>query len=144
MLHRSLARRPNHGYSINDHTSNMFAQTEDESVMQKLRYVYTDLTINTLHVLKPGLKNPLRKWLTNMKKRGVMVMTYIKTSKYANHGYHSLEDIWDAEPHWEFWEPTGDVDEKCKWNSLATATGRSKMTWKVDNVGSECQWCGGV
>ena len=144
MLHRSLAQQPYYRYSIDDHISSMFAHMEDESVMQKLSYVYTDLTINTLHLLKPGLKNPLRKWLTIMKKRGVMVMTYIKTSKYANHRYYFLEDVWDAEPHWEFWEPTGDVDEIRKWDVLAETTGRKEMTWKVNKFGSECQWFGGV
>jgi hypothetical protein len=75
--------------------------------MQKLSYVYTDLTTNTLRVMKPNLKDQLREWLTSMKKRKVTVMTYIKTSKYADHRYCSLEEAWDAEPHWEFWEPTG-------------------------------------
>ncbi len=144
MLHRSLAQRPYYRYSPDDHISSMFAHTEDESVMQKLSYVYTDLTINTLHILKPGLKYQLRKWLTIMKKRGVMVMTYIKTSKYANHRYYSLEDVWDAEPNWDFWEPTGAVNGNRKWDALAEVTGRKKMTWKVSNFGSECQWFGRV
>ena len=142
MLHRSLALRPFHRYSIDDHISSMFANMEDESVMQKLSYVYTDLTINSLHILKPALKIQLRKWLTNMKKRGVMVMTYIKTSKYASHRYYALEDIWDLEPHWEFWEPNNAVGGNCKWEALANVTGRKKMTRKVYNCGSECQWFG--
>ena len=117
---------------------------EDESMMQKLSYVYTDLTINTLHALQPALKTQLRKWLKIMKKRGVMVMTYIKTSKYASHRYYALEDIWDAEPHWEFWEPNDAVRGNRRWEDLANATGRKEMTWRVTNDGSECQWFGGA
>ena len=135
-----LAIRPSDRYGKDDHMWRMFAHMEDETVMQKLSYVYTDLTINTLHVLKPGMKKRLRKWLTIMKNRGVMVMTHIKPSKYASHRYYALEDIWDAEPHWEFWA-SNDVGG-CKWDVLASATGRKKMTWKVSNNGSECQWYG--
>ena len=78
---------------------------EDESAMPKLRYVYTDLTVNALRVLQPELKEQLRKWLEGMKKRGVTVMTYIKRSKYASHRHYALEDIWSAKPHWKCWEP---------------------------------------
>ena len=138
MLRRSLAQKPGYRYSMD--LSNMFAHMEDESVMPKLSYVYTDLTINTLRILIPELESQLRKWLTTMKERGVMVMTYIKTSKYASHRYYSLEDIWDAEPHWEFWEPNESVYENHKWEVLAYVTGRKKMTWKVNNYASECQW----
>ena len=105
MLDHSLALRSPR-YRNDDGIFSIFARMEDESVMPKLSYVYTDLTINTRHILKPALKSRLRKWLTSMTKRGVTVMTYIKTSKYGSHRYYSLEDIWDAEPHWEFWEPT--------------------------------------
>ena len=142
MLHRSLALRPSYRYTIDDHISSMFAHMEDEGVMPKLSYVYTDLTINTLRILKPALRSQLRKWLTIMNNRGVMVMTYIKTSKYASHRYYALEDIWDAEPHWEFWEPNDAVHWNHKWDVLASVTRRKKMTWKVSNNGSECQWFG--
>ena len=142
MLRRSLLQRPGDRYSMD--ISSMFAHMEDEGVTPKLSYVYTDLTINTLRILKPALKKRLRKWLTNMEIRGVIVMTYIKTSKYASHKYYTLEDVWDAEPHWEFWEPTDKSVGFCKWDVLANVTGRKRMTWKVNNDGSECQWFGGA
>ena len=142
MLRRSLLQRPGDRYSMD--ISSMFAHMEDEGVTPKLSYVYTDLTINTLRILQPDLKDQLRKWWTIMKKRGVVVMTYIKTSKYAGHRYYSLEEAWDAEPHWEFWAPTGAMDEVRKWDLLAEVTGRTDMTWKVTKDGSECQWFGGA
>ncbi len=142
MLYGSLYGWACFNHILDDPISSMFAHMNDESVMQKLSYVYTDLTINTLHVLQPGVKNQLSEWLTIMKKRGVTVMTYIKTSKYENRRYYSLEDVWDAEPHWEFWEPIGGVDAIRKWNALARVTGRKEMTWKLNNGGSECQWFG--
>jgi len=120
--------------------ASMFAYIENQSVMPKLSCVYTDLTTNTLRILKPELRDALREWLTNMKKRGVMVMTYIKTSRYADHRHCSLEEAWDAEPHWEFWEPTGSLKEMRKWDLLAKSTGRNNMTWRVTKDGSECQW----
>ena len=144
VLYRLLARRPSYRHSPDDHISSMLANMEAESMMQKLSHVYTDLTINTLRILQPGLKDQLRKWLTIMKNRGVTVMTYIKTSKYAGHRYYSLEEAWDAEPHWEFWAPTGAMDEIRKWDLLAEVTGRTDMTWKVTKDGSECQWFGGA
>jgi len=122
----------------------MFANIGDKKVMPKLSCVYTDLTTNTLRILKPDLKNVLRKWLTNMKKRGIKVMTYIKTSKYADHRHCSLDEVWDAEPHWEFWEPTGSPVDIRKWDLLAEATGRDNMTWRVTKDGSECQWFEGA
>ena len=94
-------------YGKDARISSMFAHLEDESVMPKLSYVYTDMTVNTLHVLQPELERQLRKWLKIMKKRGVMVMTYIKTSKYESHSYYALKDVWKTEPHWEFWERRG-------------------------------------
>jgi len=124
------------------HIASMLAHTVDEEVMQKLSYVYTDLTTNTLRIMKPELKDELRVWLTNMKKREITVMTYIKTSKYADHRYCTLEEVWDAEPHWEFWEPTNPQDEISKWDLLAEATGRKNMTWRVTEDFSECQWFG--
>jgi len=143
MLSRSIPKRADYRlYGPDNHFAGMLTHMEDESVMQKLSYVYTDLTTNTLRVMKPELKDQLRKWLTIMKKREVMVITYIKTSKYADHKYCSLEEAWDAEPHWEFWAPTGFVDEIWKWDILAKATGRKNMTWKVTKDGSECQWFG--
>ena len=138
MLHRSLAPLPS--YSCDMNLSSMFAHMKDEGVMPKLSYVYTDLTVNTLRIMRPELKSQLRKLLTTMKERGVMVVTYIKTSKYASHRYYSLEDIWDAEPHWEFWEPNDSVHGNRKWEVLASVTGRKNMAWKVNNCGSECQW----
>jgi len=141
-----LSQRPSyhryHHHVPNFYIESMLTHMEDESVMQKLSHVYTDLTTNTLRVMKPELKDQLRKWLTIMKKREVMVVTYIKTSKYAGHKYCSLEEAWDAEPHWEFWAPTGVVDEIRKWDLLADATGRNNMTWRVTKDGSECQWFG--
>jgi hypothetical protein len=125
-------------YDIDYHISSMLAHMEDENVMQKLSYVYTDLTPNTLRIIEPNVKERLRKWLTNMKKREIMVITYIKTSKYTGRRYYSLEEAWEAEPHWEFWAPTD--DEMRRWDLLAEATGRSNMTWKVSKDGSECQW----
>ena len=142
MLHHSLALRPSYRYSTDDHMSSMLANMEDESVMPKLSYVCTDLTINTLRILKPALKSQLRKWLTIMNERGVIVMTYIKTSKYASHKYYALEDIWDAEPHWEFWEANEATHGTRRWEVLAGVTGRKKMTRKIFNCGSECQWFG--
>ena len=145
MLRRSLVWRSFPHEDLSDQITSMFAHMEGKSVTQNLSYVYTDLTINTLHVMEPGMKRQLRRWLKIMKKRGVMVMTYIKTSKYADYRYYSLEDIWAAEPHWEFWAPTGtSVDDNWRWVVLAQVTGRKKMTWKVTNDGSECQWFGGV
>jgi hypothetical protein len=126
--------------NVDNNISSMLAHMEDENVMQKLSYVYTDLTPNTLRVMEPKDKERLRSWLTNMKKRKVTVMTYIKTSKYTGHRYCSLEEAWEAEPHWEFWAPTGSFSEICRWDVLAEATGRSNMTWKVSKNGSECQW----
>jgi len=123
-----------------DYHRGMFANMGNKEVMPKLSCVYTDLTTNTLHILKPDLKNALRKWLTNMKKRGVKVVTYIKTSKYADHRHCSLEEVWDAEPHWEFWEPIGSLVDIHKWDLLAKATGRNNMTWRVTKDGTECQW----
>lgn len=79
-----------------------------------------------------------------MKKRGVMVMTYIKTSKYEGHRYYSLEDIWDVEPRLEFWAPTGIKDEIHRWDILELETGRRKLAWKVTNGDSECQWFKGI
>jgi hypothetical protein len=127
-------------YNVDYNISSMLARMEDESAMQKLSYVYTDLTPNTLHVMEPKVKERLRTWLTNMKKRKVTVMTYIKTSKYTGHRYCSLEEAWEAEPHWEFWAPTGTTGEIHRWDLLAEVTGRSHMTWKVSKDGSECQW----
>ena len=124
--------------------SSMFAHMKDERVMSKLSYVYTDLTVNTLRVLEPPLKIKLLEWLICLMKRKVMVMTYIKTSKYEGHRYYSLEDIWDAEPHLEFWAPTGNADEIHRWDILALVTGRENLTWKVTNDGSECQWFRGI
>jgi hypothetical protein len=137
VLKRVQPRPPS---GLDYHISSMLAHMEDESVMQKLSYVYTDLTPNTLRVMEPKVKERLRKWLTNMKKREVMVMTYIKTTKYSGHRYYSLEEAWEAEPHWEFWAPTGGLGEMHRWDLLAEATGRSNMTWKVSKNGSECQW----
>jgi hypothetical protein len=132
---------PPHRISNVDYNiSSMLAHMEDESVMQKLSYVYTDLTPNTLHVMEPKEKERLWTWLINMKKRKVTVMTYIKTSKYTGHRYFSLEEAWETEPHWEFWSPTGSLGEIHRWDLLAEATGRSNMTWKVSKNGSECQW----
>jgi len=142
VLYRLLARRP--FYNLDYHISSILVNMEDESVMQKLRNVYTDLTPNTLRIMKPEVKERLREWLTIMKKREVMVMTYIKTSKYTGHRYYSLEEAWDAEPHWEFWAPTSTLDEMRKWDLLAEATGRNNMTWKVSKDGSECQWFNGA
>ena len=126
MLDHSLALRSPSRYSNDDRMSSIFASMEDESMVPKLSYVYTDLTINTRRILKPGMKSRLRKWLTTMTKRGVTVMTYIKTSKYASHRYYSLEDIWDAEPHWEFWEPNENVYGNRNWEVLARVTRRKK------------------
>jgi hypothetical protein len=132
---------PPHRLSNVDYNiSSMLAHMEDENVMQKLSYVYTDLTPNTLHVMEPKEMERLQTWLTNMKKREVTVMTYIKTSKYTSHRYCSLEEAWEAEPQWEFWAPTGGLGEMHRWDHLAEATGRSNMTWKVSKNGSECQW----
>ena len=143
MLSRSIAGQADyHLYGPDNRLASLLTHMEDESVMQKLSYVYTDLTTNTLRVMQPELKDQLRKWLTIMKIRGVMVMKYIKTSKYADHKYCSLEEAWDTEPHWEFWAPTGHVHEPCKWDLLAEATGRNNMTWEVNKDGSECQWYG--
>jgi len=142
VLYRLLARRP--FYNPDYHISSLLVHMEDESVMQKLRYVYTDLTPNTLRIMKPEVKERLREWLTIMKKREVMVMTYIKTSKYTGHRYCSLEEAWDAEPHWEFWAPTCTQFEMRKWDVLAEVTGRNNMTWKVSKDGSECQWFNGT
>ena len=122
----------------------MLAHIANQSVMPKLSCVYTDFTTNTLRILKPYLKDALREWLTNMKKRGVKVTTYIKTSKYADRRYCSLEEVWDAEPHWEFWEPKGSSFDIRKWDLLAEATGRNNMTWRVTKDGSECQWFEGA
>jgi len=127
-------------YGSDKFLASLLTHMEDDSVMQKLSHVYTDLTTNTLRVMKPKLKDQLRKWLTIMKKREVMVITYIKTSKYADHKYCSLEEAWDAEPHWEFWAPAGVADEIRKWDLLAEATGRNDMTRKVTKDSSECQW----
>ena len=55
--------------------------------------------------MEPELKDQLREWLTNMKEREVTAITNIKLSKYVDHRYCSLEEAWDAEPHWVFWEP---------------------------------------
>ena len=137
-----LGRRYSYHSSFDDHISSMIARMEDESVMRTLSYVYTDLTPNTLRVMEPGIKDKLRKWLTTMKKRKVMVMTYIKTSKYTGHRYCSLEEAWDAEPHWEFWAPTGSTNDIRRWELLAKVTGRSNMTWEVTKDGSQCQWFG--
>jgi len=143
MLSRSIAERAHyHLYGPDNHLASLLTHMEDKSVMQKLSHVYTDLTTNTLRVMKPELKDQLRKWLTIMKKREVMVITYIKTSKYADHKYCSLEEAWDAEPHWEFWAPAGVADEIRKWDLLADATGRNDMTWKATKDGSKCQWFG--
>jgi hypothetical protein len=143
MLGRSLRQPTPHFHLDPDsNIATMFARTEDESVMQKLGSIYTDLTTNTLRVMSPELKALLREWLENMKKRGVTVKTYIKTSKYADHRYCSLEEAWDAEPHWEFWERSGVVNEVRKWVLLAKATGRDNMNRTVTGDGSECQWFG--
>ena len=147
MLHRSVSRRRslNRPFFSGEYSlSSMFAHMKSEKVMPKLRCVYTDLTINTLRVLDPSLKRRLRRGLNSMKKRGVVVMTYIKTSKYAGHRYYALEDIWDAEPHLVFWAPTGAKDEIQRWDMLALATGREILTWKVTSDGSECQWFKGI
>jgi len=90
-----------------NHIESILAHMVDEKAMQNLSYVYTDLTTNTLRIMRSELKDILREWLTNMKKRGITVMTYIKTSKWENRRYCTLEEVWDAEPHWEFWEPIG-------------------------------------
>jgi len=127
-------------YYYDSHIASILAHTVDEKVMENLSYIYTDLTTNTLRIMKSGLKDELREWLTNMKKHGITVMTYIKTSKYADRKYCTLEAVWDAEPHWEFWEPIGDVYERRKWDLLAEATGRENMTWRVTKDCSECQW----
>ena len=139
-----LSGRYHYGLDIHNLISSMLALMENGSVMQKLSYVYTDLTPNTLRVMEARMKDKLRNWLTIMKKREVVVMTYIKTSKYTGHRYCSLEEAWDAEPHWEFWAPTGNGDEIHKWDLLAEVTGRNNMTWKVTKDGSECQWFGGA
>jgi len=136
--------RPSPFYNPDYHISSLLVHMEDESVMQRLRYVYTDLTPNTLRIMEPEVKERLREWLTIMKKREVMVMTYIKTSKYTGHRYCSLEEAWDAEPHWEFWAPTGTKDEIHKWGLLAKVTGRNNMSWSVSKDGSECQWFKGA
>ena len=128
------------------YVSSMLAHMEDESVVPKLSYVYTDLTPNTLRVMEAGMKDNLRNWLTVMKKREVTVMTYIKTSKYTGHRYCSLEEAWDAEPHWEFWAPTisdRSIDIR-RWDFLAEVAGRNNMTWEFSKDGSECQWFGGL
>ena len=109
-------------------------------IMPSLSYVYTDLTTNTLHILKPELKNQLRDWLTSMQKRDVTVITYIKTSRYADHRYCSLEEVWDAEPHWEYWEPSPLLGDVWKWSLLGRAVERDHMSWRVTNYGSVCQW----
>ena len=136
---RLSIRQPN---PDDNHIASMLAHTVDEEVMQNLSYVYTDLTTNTLRIMKPELKDELHKWLTNMKNRKITVMTYIKTSKYADHRYCALEEVWDAEPHWEFWEPTGYPDGIYKWHLLAEAMGRKNMTRRVTEGCSECQWFG--
>jgi len=123
-----------------NHIASTLAHTVDEKVMENLSYVYTDLTTNTLRIMNSELKDELREWLTNMKKREVTVMTYIKRSKWADRRYCTLEEVWDAEPHWEFWEPIGNQDEIRKWDLLAEATGRKNMTWRVTKDSSECQW----
>lgn len=138
MLERSL---PRVRYLSDDHSlASMLLIMSDKVVMPKLSYVYTDLTTNTLRILKGNLKHLLRNWLTSMQKRGVNVITYIKTSRYADHRYCSLEEVWNAEPHWGFWEPSRALDEMIKWDLLAIATGRKNMTWRVTKDGSECQW----
>ena len=142
VLSSLLDRRYSYTSSFDDHISSMIAHMEDESVMQKLSCVYTDLTPNTLHVMEPGIKDKLRNWLAIMKKREVMVMTYIKTSKYTGHRYCSLEEAWDVEPHWEFWAPTGGANDIHRWDILAEVTGRNNMTWEVTKDGSKCQWFG--
>ena len=141
MLSRSLACRSSRDEWMYDQITNMLAHMEGK-VMQKLSCVYTDLTINTLRIMKGKMRRQLRRWLIIMKRRGVTVMTYIKTSKHAGHRYYSLEDIWYAEPHWEFWAPTGNgADEEIRrWDVLAQATRRRRMVWKVTKDGSECQW----
>ena len=144
VLSSLLGRRYFYHSNFDDHISSMIAHMEDESMMQKLSYVYTDLTPNTLCVMEPRIKDKLRNWLTAMKKREVMVMTYIKTSKYTGHRYCSLEEAWDVEPHWEFWAPTGSANDICRWDLLAKVTGRNNMTWKVTKDGSKCQWFGGA
>ena len=39
--------------SLDDHISSMLAHMADESVMQGFNHVYTDLTTNTLRIMKP-------------------------------------------------------------------------------------------
>jgi hypothetical protein len=132
--------QPHRPSNVDYNISSMLAHMEDENMMQKLSYVYTDLTPNTLRVMEPKEKERLQSWLTNMKKRKVTVMTYIKTSKYTGHRYCSLEEALEAEPHWEFWAPTGGLSDINRWDHLAEATGRNDMSWKVSKSGSECQW----
>jgi len=104
-MRRSLIR----SIYYDNHIETILAHMVDEKVMQNLSSVYTDLTTNTLRIMRSEVKNKLREWLTNMKKRGITVMTYIKRSKWADRRYCTLEEAWDAEPHWEFWESIGAV-----------------------------------
>jgi len=131
-----------HSRAVDSHIASILAHMVDEKIMQNLSYVYTDLTTNTLRIMNSEVKDKLREWLTNMKKRGIAVMTCIKRSKWADRRYCTLEEAWDAEPHWEFWEPLGYHNEKRKWDLLAEATGRKNMTWRVTEDCSECQWFG--
>ena len=142
VLGRSRAQRTRY-FSHDEHSlASMLVAMTDKTVMQSLSHVYTDLTTNTLRILKPNLKHLLRDWFTNVQKRDITVITYIKTSRYADHRHCSLEEAWGAEPHWEFWEPTSSMDETWKWDLLAEATGRKNMTWRVTKDGSGCQWFG--
>jgi len=129
-----------YSYPCGNNIASILAHTVDEGVMENLSYVYTDLTTNTLRIMNSELKDKLREWLTNMKQRGIAVMTYIKRSKWADRRYCTLEEVWEAEPHWEFWEPIGYLDEARKWDRLAEATGRKYMTRYVSKDCSECQW----
>jgi len=141
-LEAAVIRRLLHPPYYDNHIASILAHMVDENVMQNLSYVYTDLTTNTLRIMNSELKDKLHEWLTNMKKRGITVMTYIKASKWADRRYCTLEEVWDAEPHWEFWEPFGIGGEIRKWDLLAEATGRKNMTWRVTEDCSECQWFG--
>ena len=142
VLQRSLPQRTPFFKPDDYSIANTLIDMAERRYMQKLSYVYTDLTTNTLRIMKPELKDHLRNWLTSMQKQDITVITYIKTSRYTNHRYCSLEEAWGAEPHWEFWEPTSGLDEIRKWDLLAEATGRKNMTWTVTKDGSGCQWFG--
>jgi hypothetical protein len=120
---RSLNGRQFQWLKPNNHISSMLAHMTDEDLMQQLIYVYIDLTTNSLHIMTPELKDQLREWLAKMKETRSHGDDIHQNIKYVGHRDCSLKEVWDAEPHWEFWERCDVADEISQMGSVSQGNG---------------------